>query len=96
MNEDLYKALDTYMNTMPQAYKRNGNAPLFLTSRETVMEPRRINYHFKKLLNKLNIQDIHFHCLRHTFATRALEAGIPMKYCSAMLGHASTGITENL
>lgn len=96
MNEDLYKALDTYMNTMPQAYKRNGNAPLFLTSRETVMEPRRINYHFKKLLNKLNIQDIHFHCLRHTFATRALEAGIPMKYCSVMLGHASTGITENL
>ncbi|MFR5078104.1 MAG: tyrosine-type recombinase/integrase [[Clostridium] innocuum] len=39
---------------------------------------------------------MHFHSLRHTFATRALEAGIPIKYCSTMLGHASTGITENL
>lgn len=96
MNEELYQALNKYMNSMPQEYKSKGKAPLFLTSKKTVMEPRRINYHFKKLLKKLDIHDIHFHCLRHTFATRALEAGIPMKYCSAMLGHASTGITENL
>ena len=96
MNEELYTALKVYLDTMPKAYKKDGKAPLFHTSTGQVMEPRRITYHMHKLLEPLDIQDIHFHSLRHTFATRALEAGIPVKYCSAMLGHASTGITENL
>lgn len=96
MNEELYMALKTYLDTMPEKLKEDGRLPLFHTSTGCVMEPRRITYHMHKLLKSLEIQDIHFHSLRHTFATRALEAGIPMKYCSAMLGHASTGITENL
>lgn len=60
------------------------------------MEPKMIRFYFNRCMRELSITDIHFHSLRHTFATRALEAGIPIKYCSTMLGHASTGITENL
>ena len=96
MNEALYKALKTYLDTMPRERREDPKAPLFHTRNGTVMEPRRISYHMHRLLRKLEIHDIHFHSLRHTFATRALEAGIPIKYCSTMLGHASTGITENL
>lgn len=96
MNEELYEALKTYLDTMPETQKADGRQPLFRTGSGGVMEPRRIAYHMHKKFRKLDIRDIHFHSLRHTFATRALEAGIPIKYCSAMLGHASTGITENL
>ena len=96
MHEALYKALKTYLDTMPRERREDPKAPLFHTRNGNVMEPRRISYHMHRLLRKLEIHDIHFHSLRHTFATRALEAGIPIKYCSTMLGHASTGITENL
>jgi integrase len=36
------------------------------------------------------------HGLRHTWATIALEAGIPVKIVSERLGHASTTITNDV
>jgi integrase len=36
------------------------------------------------------------HDLRHTWATLALEAGIPVKVVSERLGHRTTAITENI
>ena len=48
---------------------------------------------FKKLLKKAEIKDTKFHTIRHTFATRALEAKIPVKVVSQILGHANIGVT---
>lgn len=36
------------------------------------------------------------HCFRHTFATRYLEAGVPLKAVSALLGHAQLQLTTDL
>lgn len=36
------------------------------------------------------------HCLRHTFATRYLEAGVPLKTVSALLGHSQLQLTTDL
>jgi integrase len=36
---------------------------------------------------------IRFHDLRHTFATLALQAGVPLKVVSDILGHANISIT---
>lgn len=36
------------------------------------------------------------HCFRHTFATRYLEAGVPLKTVSALLGHAQLQLTTDL
>lgn len=36
------------------------------------------------------------HTLRHTFATRAIEAGIRPKTLQELLGHANISITMNL
>lgn len=35
------------------------------------------------------------HCMRHTFATRALEAGIPIKVVSEWLGHSTIRVTAD-
>jgi integrase len=48
---------------------------------------------FARLARKLNLPDAHFHCLRHTFATEMLGAGVLVKVVSEMLGHASAATT---
>ena len=39
------------------------------------------------------LEGVHFHTLRHTFATRAVEVGFEIKSLSEVLGHATTTIT---
>ena len=36
------------------------------------------------------------HCFRHTFATRCLEANIPLKTVSQILGHSQLQLTTDL
>lgn len=68
----------------------------FLTGAlENFIEPRVIQYHFKKILKKCNIESTNFHSIRHTFATRCVELGFDIKTLSEILGHASVNITMN-
>ena len=39
------------------------------------------------------MKDINYHALRHTFATRCVEAGFDIKSLSEILGHSSVKIT---
>ena len=41
------------------------------------------------------LEGVHFHTIRHTFATRCVEAGFELKSLSEILGHADTSITLN-
>lgn len=56
-------------------------------------EPRVISYRFKKNIQEAGIRSIHFHVLRHTFATRCVERGIDIASLSKLLGHASIKLT---
>lgn len=58
-------------------------------------EPRTMQYHFAKIIKAANIADANYHALRHTFATRCIEAGVDVKSLSEMLGHANVNITLN-
>ena len=65
-----------------------------LTGSETrFVEPRTLQYRFKKYANECNLTQVHFHVLRHTFATRCVEVGFEIKSLSEVLGHASPKIT---
>lgn len=66
-----------------------------LTGTERYMEPRVLQYRMKKYTQACSLEGVHFHTLRHTFATRAVEVGFEIKSLSEVLGHASTGITLN-
>ena len=39
--------------------------------------------------------DVSFHSLRHTFVTKALEAGIPLAIVQELVGHSNTEMTEH-
>lgn len=94
LSDDVYHMMVNFIHTMPNAYKKDSNALIFINPQGKPMEPKYMNYHFHKLMKKLKIQGYHFHSLRHTFATRSIELGMQMKAISFYMGHASTAITE--
>ena len=68
-------------------------AAYVLTGTEAYMEPRALQYRMEKYTRDCGLEGVHFHTLRHTFATRAVEVGFEIKSLSEILGHATTTIT---
>ena len=46
-----------------------------------------LNKAWSRLCKRGKVQDLHFHDLRHTFATRLQNLGVPLEVRSALLGH---------
>lgn len=59
------------------------------------VSPRTFDYRFKKILDDCHIPRINYHALRHTFATRCIEAGVDVKSLSEILGHSNVSTTLN-
>ena len=59
------------------------------------VSPRTFDYRYHKLLKTAGIQTVNYHALRHTFATRCIEAGVDVKTLSELLGHTDASITLN-
>lgn len=66
---------------------------LLTGSRIEFIEPRTMENHLKSVLNRLNIKEVKFHALRHTFATNMIESGCDPKTLSELLGHADVQLT---
>lgn len=64
-----------------------------LTGTQKYMEPRALQYRLGRYTEACGLQGVHFHTLRHTFATRCVEVGFEIKTLSEILGHATTTIT---
>lgn len=84
--------LTDYAATLCHRFANRGDTYL-LTGTEDYMEPRTLEYRFQKYTQECGLEGVHPHTLRHTFATRAVEAGFDIKSLSEILGHASTTIT---
>ena len=59
------------------------------------LDPRSLQYHFKKILKEADLPNVNFHILRHTFSTNCIEDGTDVKSLSEMLGHSDVHITMN-
>jgi integrase len=57
-------------------------------------DPNYLSKHFKKLVKKFNLKDVHFHCLRHSYATMLLANGEQLKIVQENLGHADIKTTD--
>ena len=67
-----------------------------ITNEEKPTEPRTYRNYYKQLLKQLDIPDLKFHGLRHSFATRCIESQCDYKTVSVILGHANISTTLNL
>lgn len=64
-----------------------------LTGTSKYMEPRTLQYRMGKYTKACGLEGVHFHTLRHTFATRCVEVGFEIKSLSEILGHSTTTVT---
>ena len=74
---------------MPSEYFLISNGP-------APMEPRAYRDYFHSLLRRLDIPNIRFHALRHSFATRCIASRCDYKTVSVILGHSSISTTLDL
>lgn len=77
-----------YSNLPLNAYLTTGDACKYL-------EPRMMEYHYKKVIEKVGIEYKKFHALRHKFASDFYKNTHDVKALSELLGHADAGITLN-
>ncbi len=82
--------------TLCERFRPEEPKAFLLTGTDRCMDPRKLQRHLKKYLEECGIPEAHFHTLRHTFATRCVEAGFDVKTLSEILGHSNIGITMNL
>lgn len=59
------------------------------------VEPRLMQITFEKYIADCGLPKTNFHALRHTFATRCVEAGFDIKTLSEILGHSDVKTTLN-
>jgi integrase len=60
----------------------------------TPIESGHLRRSFRLALRKAKIEDFHFHDLRHTFATRLVQAGVDLYKVQRLLGHKSPIMTQ--
>ena len=65
------------------------------TKKMKYTEPRCMQAKFDRYIKACGLKNVTFHTLRHTFATRCIEAGVDAKTVSELLGHSDTKITLN-
>ncbi|WP_086312426.1 hypothetical protein A5821_000136 [Enterococcus sp. 7F3_DIV0205] len=73
--------------------QKSKSSEYVISCKGSYAEPRVISYRFSKSIEEAGIRSVHFHVLRHTFATRCVEQGIDIATLSKLLGHASIKLT---
>lgn len=66
---------------------------IFFARNGKMLDPDNLQHHFLKILRKLGLEQLKFHSMRHTFATRAIENGVDVSTVSGILGHANVTTT---
>tara|TARA_B100001250_G_scaffold63516_1_gene49956 strand:+ start:2968 stop:4161 length:1194 start_codon:yes stop_codon:yes gene_type:complete len=74
----------------------NERGALFVNADGSILNPDTFSKRFSRYVKELGLPNIGLHGLRHTFATVALEAGVPLKALSEMLGHSEVNITADI
>ncbi|MCI5636626.1 MAG: site-specific integrase [Sarcina ventriculi] len=69
---------------------------VFTTPIGTPINTSNLRKIYSRLLKKADINNIKFHALRHTYATRLFEEGVQIKTVQSLLGHSDINTTMNI
>jgi site-specific recombinase XerC len=83
------ETLGEYLRT-----RHDNCAALFTSNRGLRLSCREIQYIFTKACERLGLPRLHIHQLRHSYAERLANAGIPSIVLKELMGHASFSTTQ--
>lgn len=69
---------------------------VFTTSNFTPLHQGNLRHEYIAILEKAKVPKIKFHSLRHTYATRLFEEGVPVKTVQTLMGHTDINTTMNI
>lgn len=81
-------------SVLERLWELKGDNP-YVFGGEKPLDPRTMQYRFKRLLDEADVNVRNFHILRHVFATNCIENGMDVKALSEILGHSDVKITLN-
>lgn len=85
--------LTEYALQLCKKWQTNDDAFVLTGDSGRYLEPRTLQYRLQKYTADCGLDGVHFHVLRHTFATRCVEVGFEIKSLSEILGHTSPRFT---
>lgn len=94
---DITPEVKTILNTAIKQYIINPDNLLFYDEVDCkIITPSEVNNYLRRINNKYNISShLHNHILRHTYATRLIEAGTDIDVIKNKLGHKKIETTIN-
>lgn len=90
LHRDVVEALRDWMKRTPGI----PHDPLFPGYRGLGLKPRAIGCAIKRAGKRADLEGLHPHTLRHTFATRLLRKGANLRVVQELLGHANLATTQ--
>lgn len=90
----IMKSLLPYLEEAIAQYRKNKACLLFYDHvHKKMITTEQVNCFYKRICEKLGIQSAGQHCLRHTFATRCIEAGVEAVVLKNWMGHTNIHVT---
>lgn len=69
---------------------------IFTTESGSNIDTRNLRRAYERMLKKAGVEYKKFHALRHTYATKLFQKGVPLKTVQKLLGHSDISITANI
>jgi len=85
---------DVLYQELARIKAQSGKSELVFPNPKTERPFIELKKSFKKACRAVGIHDLRFHDLRHTFATRLIEAGVDIVTVMELMGHFSVRITQ--